>query len=355
MSVESKGPAAAGEGATAEPHILELRIHGVRDTPPWDILGVGREDVIKVAGDNLGSFWILKKAANVDGPPPQFGSEVPKSIRREAYSWGSMARYAPTPGANLLGKSAAVIRRVGWLMMLPFALCNAAYWMRPLARAHKSMGGGRNPVADRGWRDGSDGGIVRVFGLFLTLFLAASATAASVDLMGNQCIRTGQVCSTLPGLFDGLASMDQPQRNVILTLLPLAMLLVIYALSVLGRVRFSANVAAHPGGDSLPAGTTASAESAKPDYPLLKTPGFWHSPMMPRATEMLHLAGAGALITAMLAWDSLYSPVPGCRNLSTFFTAPCGAGFSQALVGQAHPAVARSAIAGRPDSFTVLL
>lgn len=355
MSVESKGPAATGDGATAEPHILELRIHGVRDTPPWDILGVGREDVIKVAGDNLGSFWILKKAANVDGPPPQFGSEVPKSIRREAYSWGSMARYAPTPGANLLGKSAAVIRRVGWLMMLPFALCNAAYWMRPLARAHKTTGGGRNPVADRGWRDGSDGGIVRVFGLFLTLFLAASATAASVDLMGNQCIRTGQVCSTLPGLFDGLASMDQPQRNVILTLLPLAMLLVIYALSVLGRVRFSANVAAHPGGASLPAGTTASAESAKPDHPLLKTPGFWHSPMMPRATEMLHLAGAGALITAMLAWDSLYSPVPGCRNLSTFFTAQCGAGFSQALVGQAHPAVARSAIDGRPGSFTVLL
>lgn len=354
MSIESNDPSVSGNGTTIKPHILELRIHGVRDTPPWEILGVDQGDAIKVAGDNLGSFWIPKKPTNSDRPPPKIGSEVPKNVHREAYSWGSMARFAPVPGANLLGKSASVIRRVGWLMMLPFALCNAAYWMRSLKGEHDSKSGARR-VAGKGWSDANGGGIVRVFGLFLTLLLVASATAASVDLIGNKCVRTGQICSTLPGLFNGLASLDQLRRNVILALLPLIVLAVIYTLSVLGRVRFSANVAAHPKTGFLPAGTTASTETTTPKAPLLKTPGFWYSPMMPRATELLHLSGAGALITAMLAWDALYSSIPGCRNMSTFFGPQCAGGLIPVSAAGTNAAQNLSAIAARPDSFIALL
>ena len=339
MSAESNGPVVSGNGAPTEPHILELRIHGVRDTPPWEILGVGQKDATMVAGDNLGSFWIPKKPAN---------SNVPKDIRLEAYSWGAMARYAPEPGANFLGKGAAVVRRVGWLMMLPFALCNAAYWMRPLGRTPASK--------DRGWRDANGGGIVRVFGLFLTLLLVTSAMAASVDLIGNQCVRAGRICSTLPGMFNWLTSLNQLQRNLVLALLPLVLLLVIYGLSVFGRVRYSANVAAHPQGDSLPAGTMMSAETTKPQRPILQTPGFWYNPMMPRATELLHLTGSGALVTAMLAWDALYSPVPACRKMTTFFSPECGAGTSQwhAVAGSESVSMP-SAIASRPESLIILL
>src|SRR6185437_942663 len=107
MSVDSNGSVVSGNVATTEPDILELRIHGVKDTPPWDILGVDQGDAVMVAGDSLGSFWISQMPATSDGLPPQFGSEVPNNVRREAYSWGAMARYAPVSGANLLGKSAA--------------------------------------------------------------------------------------------------------------------------------------------------------------------------------------------------------------------------------------------------------
>jgi hypothetical protein len=355
MSIESNGPSVPRDEPPATPHILELRIHGVRDTPPWDILGVPHGDAVMVSGDDLGSFWIPKTPSKDAGLPPQFGSEVPANVRREAYSWGAMARYAPVPGANLLGKGAAVIRRVGWLMMLPFALCNAAYWMRPLTRKPKPGDGDAGLAGGRGWRDANGGGIVRVFGLFLTLLLVASATAASVDLIGTQCVRSGEICSTLPGLFNGLTALDQPRRNVVLAILPLAMLAVIYALSVLGRVRYAANVAAHPESASLPAGPTTSADSASPGRPILQTKGFWYSPMMPRATELLHLSGAGALVVAMLAWDALYSPVPGCRDASTFFAPACGAGLSKVLVDGRNPARTVSAIAAGRGSFIVLL
>ncbi|MGA7206992.1 MAG: hypothetical protein WBX27_20460 [Specibacter sp.] len=353
MSRKPKVSESSLSGPPVEPHILELRIHGVRDTPPWEMLGVDQGDAVKVDGDDLGSFWIPKKPSGDRGPAPQRGSEVPNNIRREAYSWGSMARYAPVPGANILGKSAAVIRRIGWLMMLPFALCNAAYWMRPLAGRGAGESGGT--PGGRGWRDANGGGTVRVFGFFLTLLLVASATAASVDLIGTQCIRAGQICSTLPGLLNGLASLDQLKRNFVLALLPLVMLLVIYVLSVVGRVRFSANAARHIRGGKIPAGATESSETATPADPILKTNGFWYSPMMPRATELLHLSGAGALITAMLAWDAVYSSVPECREVSTFFGPQCGGGLVMAQDAQESPSFMLTVIAARLDSFVVLL
>lgn len=365
MSEEPITPAGTGDGAVNEPHILELRIHGVRNTPPWDVLGVAEADAIMVAGDNLGSFWIPQRPDTSSGMPPQHGSEVPVNVRREAYSWGAMARFAPVPGANLMGKAAAVIRSVGWLMMLPFALCNAAYWMRPLAEKPGSTGDGAESGEGRGWRDAHGGGLVRVFGLFLTLLLVATATAASVDLLGNQCVQKERICSTLPGIFNGLTALEQLQRNMILALLPLVMLLTIYALSVLGRVRYSANVAAHQKNGTLPSGTTpsgttasgttASAENSTPSRPILKTEGFWYSPTMPRATEQLHLAGAGALMTAMLAWDALYSTVLECREISTFFGPLCGAGFNQGTPTGGQAADAVSAFSARPWALVVLI
>ena len=361
MSIEPSTPAGTADSEATEPHILELRIHGVRNTPPWNVLGVAEADVIKVAGDDLGSFWIPKKPATSDGMQPQPGSEVPPNVHREAYSWGAMARHAPVPGADLLGKAAAVIRSMGWLMMLPFALCNAAYWMRPLARKPGSSdqgqrsGLGSGPRKERGWRDAHGGGLVRVFGLLLTLLLVATATVASVDLIGNQCVQKERICSTLPGIFNGLTALDQLQRNMILALLPIVMLLAIYALSVLGRVRYSANVAARLKSGSVPGGTKTSAENTTPGRPLLKTEGFWYSPMMPRATERLHLAGAGALMTAMLAWDALYSTVPDCRKIFTFFGSVCGAGFGTDTVTGGGSAAVLPAVSARPWAMAVLL
>src|SRR6188768_3329719 len=70
-------------------HILELRVHGVSNTPPAALLEVGQDDVQKVRGDSLGSFWMLTPAAlkHARTVSAAHHDHVSKEVRREAYSW----------------------------------------------------------------------------------------------------------------------------------------------------------------------------------------------------------------------------------------------------------------------------
>jgi len=94
------------------PRILELRIHGVNNTVPWNVLQLPPEAVRQTAGDALGSFWqpAADRQATLPAGDP---GKVPPGVLREAYSWGGMARTSvdgvPT-GANKYVSAAA---RVG--------------------------------------------------------------------------------------------------------------------------------------------------------------------------------------------------------------------------------------------------
>ena len=112
--------------------ILELRIHGVNNTPPTAMLALPDHAVEQFRGDRFGSFWRPRPDKLAELPPDHAG-RVPDDVRREAYSWGGMARSSPgVPGSGVPSVLANVVGRIGWALLLPFGLANVAYWSRKL-------------------------------------------------------------------------------------------------------------------------------------------------------------------------------------------------------------------------------
>ncbi len=103
-----------------EPRVLEVRVHGIANAPPADMLLTEPDGVVKAEGDALGSFWQRKGA---DTARPRSGLA---DHRVEAYSWGNQAR----TGGSALALVGRAFVHLGWLFILPFALCNLAYWSR---------------------------------------------------------------------------------------------------------------------------------------------------------------------------------------------------------------------------------
>ena len=161
--------------------VLELRVHGIANAPPEEMLEVEREGITRSTGDELGSFWRRKSEV------PQNGISV-----REAYSWGAMAR----SGASAIVVIGRVLVHIGWLFLLPFGLTNLAYWTRPIP-APKS-------VEDETWDGGPGAATLRLFALVLTLIYVAAFASVSIDLIGVQCFGPDRVCAALPDVLDGL-------------------------------------------------------------------------------------------------------------------------------------------------------
>ena len=103
-----------------EPRVLEVRVHGIANAPPADMLLTEPDGVVKAEGDALGSFWQRK------GADPANASSGLAEHRVEAYSWGNQAR----TGGSALALIGRAFVHLGWLFILPFALCNLAYWSR---------------------------------------------------------------------------------------------------------------------------------------------------------------------------------------------------------------------------------
>ncbi|KAB1645041.1 hypothetical protein [Gulosibacter chungangensis] len=153
-------------------HILELRIHGIANTPPETMLGVPRDEIVSVAGDELGGFWTYKKPAASPTAPeagdlntPQPRTDEPGRIRTEAYSWGNMVR----SGGSLGSAVVSIFVQIGWLLTLPFAFCNVAYWTRRITR---------NTDGDREWLSGP--GAVRDAAVLVSL-VARDGTLATAS------------------------------------------------------------------------------------------------------------------------------------------------------------------------------
>ena len=78
--------------APPSPLILDIRVHGVSNTPPAEMLESEPDAIERVDGDALGSFWARKdKAVNGDG-----------ITSTHAFSWGAQTRTgaAPTPAGT---------------------------------------------------------------------------------------------------------------------------------------------------------------------------------------------------------------------------------------------------------------
>lgn len=320
MSTQSEGPKpAATEPATPEqPLVLELRIHGVNNTPPHALLDLPQADVCHVGGDELGSFW--RRCPDARVPSPNERGYAPKEIVREAYSWGSLARLSFGAGSGVVAAVVGAVTRVLWTLLLPFALTNVAYWSRRLhhgrpgrpARAGASGPSSASGVSDvNGFRPlepGHAGGawIFRLGGMALTLITTVTALATSVDLVAVQCQPTRSQRTRCTGLPDAVGFLDgwsMGQRMALLSLVPLLLVVGLYALSSRTRARFE-QATRNRGMDSAAArpaltGCNSASPGTEPRWPILSTPGFWdHSPVSGPAAKT-HLAASVVVVVGL--------------------------------------------------------
>ncbi len=285
------GRAIAGAMATAPPRrtrILELRIHGLKNTPPGAMLGVEESAVVRSRGDDLGGFWT------------EHTPTAPAGVLREAYSWGAMAR---TGGSTFAGIGQLFVH-IGWLLLMPFGLTNLAYWSR------------RIPAQDAspGWRAGIGAASIRLFALGLTLLFVTAIATVSIDLVGLQCYRQPQgLCAAVPGLLDAVAGDNRALRLAVLSLFPLLVVLGLYLVSQRARVRYEESMQ-----DEV-----ADAPDETRTAPLLATRGFWSESRIGAPSERLHFAAAFLLIAALLGWNQLFGAATECVDPLRFFGSGC--------------------------------
>ena len=129
---------------------LELRVHGVNNTPPTSLLYVVQEEY----GDSLAGVY---------------GKRSTTGLVR-ALSWGGLARLSPIPRIPLAGWVQSV-GSAAWIFVVPFGLANVAYWSRHLTMPGKQFSGARVTAA-----------LSRIFSLGLTLLLASSICSVSLDM-----------------------------------------------------------------------------------------------------------------------------------------------------------------------------
>ncbi|WP_077489902.1 hypothetical protein [Sinomonas mesophila] len=309
---------------TTEPEVLELRIHGIRNTPPHEMLACPADETVLVTaagipqGDRLAGFYEHAAPSTPDAPTPA------KPTRVEAYSWGNLARTAPDLG--FLQVAGRTVSNLGWLLLVPFGLANAAYWARPIRRQPRSRGEAPAPGQ---LRAGPGAGAVRLFALLLTLLYTTSFATVSLDLVGAQCFDAGaRVCSALPGIADPLTAWTRGQRLVALTAVPVLAVVLLMVLSVFGNARYQRVVAFSAGGGALEAtvqpGTTGAAAGR-----VLAAAHFWDRPFVTSPTGLVHIGASLALLAVLLCSDRLAALVPEaaggvpCRTVAGWYTPDC--------------------------------
>lgn len=320
-----------GTPTSPQPHVLELRIHGIANTLPYGSLDLPREEVVQSDGDGLGSFWTPRPDADARDKalPPGHVRAIRPDVRREAYSWGAMARLGGLPFGGVLGVVGTLVVRLLWAAMVPFGLANAAYWARripaPEPGAHgggvdprtavaAGAGAGAGPGARRPTSDSlrpeATAALSRVFALGLTLLFVSAVATVALSLVGTRCMGLATqgpdsvvpVCARIPSVLYGLARLDVGDRLALLSLAPVLLVAVLVAVAHSGQVRFESKFSVMRAGRTVP-----------PSGPPLHRAGFW-SQRTGSGLLWAHLGAALALTGQFLTWTRYADaglPMPG--------------------------------------------
>jgi hypothetical protein len=268
-----------------QPPVLEIRIHGVSNTPPQFVLGrTDPADIDRVVGDESTAFYRAKGA-------------VDPLLDTQAYSWGQL-----TSGI----RTKKDLSRGLWMLLLPFALVNVGFWAR------------WDLPEGSTWNRSRSGGpasfVMRLFALSLTVTLSLAATGLSVDLVAWQWLHITDPqqirwISQLEFLRaeDGMWSSGYRPFAVALAL-PFAVLLLIW---VVARRSFQyeaeVSTAVPPPAD------------VDPDQEVLTSPldskWFWRGSTQVRRLAFVHLlagAAAACLLTIAAAPQTVFSTVVAC-------------------------------------------
>ncbi|WP_456789476.1 hypothetical protein [Cellulomonas sp. P5_C5] len=277
------------------------------NTPPAALLEVGQDDVQKVRGDSLGSFWMLTPAAlkHARTVSAAHHDHVAKEVRREAYSWGQMARNSTTAPGGASNAWVQRASRAGWMLLVPLGLANTAYWSRRLSRDPKKFARGAGPI--------------RVFGLGLTLLVVMAFSTVALDLVATQCFATtGSACPSRPGFLATLETFTWTQRLAVMSFVPVAVLLLLLWLSAGSRVRYEQAMpgTTHSGGDAAQGGPTESAGAGEAGHPwTLAHADLWSRWSLTNAMAQLHVAAGLGVVLMVLAAAHAWGSHPDCRDL----------------------------------------
>ncbi|WP_156374266.1 hypothetical protein [Cellulomonas sp. Leaf334] len=317
-------PIPGGDAGPPEERILELRVHGVSNTPPASLLEVDEDDVEKVRGDSLGSFWTLTPTAleHAHKADPTHHDHIRRTVHREAYSWGQMARNSATAPAGASNEWVQRLSRAGWMFLVPLGLANTAYWSRRLSRDPGRFARGAGPI--------------RVFGLGLTVLVVMAFSTVSLDLIATQCFAaTASACPSRPAFLTSLETLTWTQRLAVMSLVPVAVLLFLLWLSAGSRVRYEE---ATSGTDSPRAAKRADDDENDDEEDdddededrgpagvdqegnpwTLAHASLWSRWSLTNAMAQLHVAAGLGVLVMVLAAAHAWGPQADCRNLHDF-------------------------------------
>ncbi|PZS26609.1 MAG: hypothetical protein DLM58_20430 [Pseudonocardiales bacterium] len=295
---------------TADRRVLELRIHGVSNTPPEAMLDLPADVVEMVVGDELASFW-RPKPDSIARLTEHDRGYVRRGVIREAYSWGGMARNS-IGGQSGWKKGLAVAARVGWMLLLPFGLVNVAYWARrlddgPDTGVEPNGPAARTNTRRRVQRRGRGGATLRVVGLLMTLLLTTASAIVPMDLVGIQCYADKErACSSIPSQLGFLAHWSVGERLALLSFVPVLLIVALWALAAKTRTSYDRAASA-----ATEAGLLGAA-TARKRWPLLTTDGFWQHHLVTSKTALLHVAAAAVLVELTTAWHVLFGAGRQC-------------------------------------------
>ncbi|WBB66556.1 hypothetical protein [Micromonospora sp. WMMD812] len=321
--------------------VLELRVHGVSNTPPDQLLGLPPDPAgdpprpRQVAGGAVTGFY--RAPAGPDDP-----------LVVEAYSWGQL-----TSGA----RTARDVERALWTLLLPFTLANVALHARP--------GIPPDPDQER-WasRSGITAWLIRLFCLSLTGTVVLAVTGIGVDLIGWQCV-DDDCLGRIPGPWEFLGHgwwSEGAHALAVGLLVPLGLLAVL-ALVSWRTYQYEAEMPADPGTSLFLRSPAAAPTDAAP--PVAQPPEepppqpepppdptnpledrtFWCGEGQLRRAAVLHLCTGAAVAAAVpLGTVLAMDPPRGVRAAVAWPTVVvCGAVLVIAVVGLSRPYLTRRA------------
>lgn len=251
----------------------ELRVHGVGGSTPEQVLNSG--PARRVAGDDDAGFYVT------DGDPDV-----------EAYCWGTLTSGAAT--------------RALWLLMLPFTLVNASFWMGPRRRANEAL--------------------VRLLALSLTATAILTAEGVGTDLLGWQCAARDSCRDRHTWLrWLGHGFMATPARRATAgAVVPLAVLVLLWVLA--RRTARYERVETHAPGGPAP----------------LQDPTFWYGARQVDRLRQLHVCVGLAVIGLGMTWPLMVLDDTGWLNVADLvLVGVCWTLVVVAGVGVCLPAVVR--------------
>ncbi|KAA0110230.1 hypothetical protein [Mycolicibacterium sp. P1-5] len=234
----------------ADGDLLELRVHGVNNTPPVSMLFAVQQEY----GDSLVGIYRQRPTRGVV----------------KALSWGGLARLSPFPRLPV-GKWLSTAASAGWILVIPFGLANVAYWSRRVTLPTESYKTVRTTAR-----------LTRLFSLGLTLLLIASVCSASLDMTEGR-IHKLLDSTPRPKWITPLTHTDIGDRMAILSLAPVLVMSLLWVLAKRTRTLYDR-------GRQLPIRT-----EDRDHYWKIGTRSFWDNADLSAHNTGIHTAAGLAL------------------------------------------------------------